>query len=245
MRPGFDQHGAPGERAPKCEGLLAAIPGHWKTTTFAAGLRLSNVVAPVILDGPINRDAFQAYIVQVLVPELKPRDIVIMDNLLSHKGAKVREAIETMGATLLYPPPYSADLKLIENAFAKLKAFLRNVASRTADGLWSAIGMRSISSPKTNAGYEQLIGKHSRRRGLVNFGISPALGTIGVSTHKAGRAAQALTAASCMFLSQASPSPCLPPMARMTYEANARQFSKITPTACRPFSPTSYHACRH
>jgi transposase len=98
-------------RAPKGERLLAAIPhGHWKTSTFVAGLRLSGMMAPMVLDGPINRDAFQAYIDQVLVPELKPGDIVIMDNLSSHKGKKVREAIETVGATLLYLPPYSPDL---------------------------------------------------------------------------------------------------------------------------------------
>lgn len=127
-------------RAPKGERLLAAIPhGHWKTTTFVAGLRLSGMMAPMVLDGPINRDAFQAYIDQVLVPELKPADIVIMDNLSSHKGAKVREAIEAAGAILLYLPPYSPDLNPIENAFAKLKALLRKAAARTVDGLWAAI----------------------------------------------------------------------------------------------------------
>jgi transposase len=128
-------------RAPKGERLLAAIPhGHWKTTTFVAGLRLSGMMAPMGLDGPINRDAFQAYIDQVLVPELKPGDIVIMDNLSSHKGKQVREAIETVGATLFYLPPYSPDLNPIENAFAKLKALLRKAAARTVDGLWAAIG---------------------------------------------------------------------------------------------------------
>jgi transposase len=128
-------------RAPKGERLLAAIPhGHWKTTTFVAGLRLSGMMAPMVLDGPINRDAFQAYVDQVLVPELKPGDIVIMDNLSSHKGARVREAIETAGATLLYLPPYSPDLNPIENAFAKLKALLRKAAARSVDSLWTAIG---------------------------------------------------------------------------------------------------------
>ncbi len=128
-------------RAPKGERLLAAIPhGHWKTTTFVAGLRLSGMMAPMVLDGPINRDAFQAYIDQVLVPELKPGDIVIMDNLSSHKGSQVREAIETAGAKLLYLPPYSPDFNPIENAFAKLKALLRKAAARSVDGLWNAIG---------------------------------------------------------------------------------------------------------
>jgi transposase len=109
------------------------------------------MTAPLVLDGPINRDAFQAYIDQVLVPELKPGDIVIMDNLSSHKGSRVREAIETTGATLLYLPPYSPDLNPIENAFAKLKVLLRKAAARSVDGLGPLSGASSISSPRTNA----------------------------------------------------------------------------------------------
>jgi transposase len=128
-------------RAPKGERLRAGIPhGHWKTTTFVAGLRLNGMVAPMVLDGPINRDAFLAYVNQVLVPELAPGHIVVMDNLSSHKSAGVREAIEAAGATLLYLPPYSPDFNPIENAFAKLKALLRKAAERTVDGLWDAIG---------------------------------------------------------------------------------------------------------
>ncbi len=128
-------------RAPRGERLHAAIPhGHWKTTTFVAGLRLSGMVAPMVLDGPINGRAFQAYVDQVLVPELRKGDIVIMDNLGSHKGAGVRAAIEAAGVKLLYLPPYSPDLNPIENAFAKLKALLRTAAARTVEGLWSAIG---------------------------------------------------------------------------------------------------------
>jgi transposase len=123
------------------ERLRAAIPhGHWKTTTFVAGLRLSGMVAPMVLDGPINGQAFQAYVDQVLVPELRSGDIVIMDNLGSHKGASVRVAIEAAGAKLLYLPPYSPDFNPIENAFSKLKALLRTAAERTVEGLWSAIG---------------------------------------------------------------------------------------------------------
>ena len=98
------------------------------------------MVAPMVLDGPINGVWFQAYVDQVLVPELRPGDIVIMDNLGSHKGAGVRAAIETAGAELLYLPPYSPDFNPIENAFAKLKAMLRKAAARTIDSLWSAIG---------------------------------------------------------------------------------------------------------
>jgi transposase len=128
-------------RAPRGERLRAGIPhGHWKTTTFVAGLRLTGMVAPMVLDGPINRAAFQAYVEQVLVPDLKPGDIVIMDNLSSHKGPRVRELIEAAGATLRYLPPYSPDFNPIENAFSKLKALLRKAAERTVQGLWSVIG---------------------------------------------------------------------------------------------------------
>ena len=128
-------------RAPRGERLRAGIPyGHWKTTTFLAGLRITGMMAPMVLDGPINRLAFQAYVEQVLVPELSPGDIVVMDNLSSHKGLAVRQAIEAAGARLLYLPPYSPDFNPIENAFAKLKALLRKAAEPTIDGLWDANG---------------------------------------------------------------------------------------------------------
>lgn len=128
-------------RAPKGERLRAGIPhGHWSTTTFVAGLRLTGMVAPTVLDGPINGEAFQAYVDQVLVPELRQGDIVIMDNLGSHKGRAVRAAIEAVGAKLLYLPPYSPDFNPIENAFSKLKALLRKAAERTVDALWDTIG---------------------------------------------------------------------------------------------------------
>jgi transposase len=128
-------------RAPRGERLRAGIPhGHWKTTTFIAALRATGMVAPMVLDGPINGRAFQAYVDQVLVPELRPGDIVVMDNLGSHKGAGVRQAIEAAGAKLLYLPPYSPDFNPIENAFAKLKALLRKAAERAVEGLWATIG---------------------------------------------------------------------------------------------------------
>lgn len=128
-------------RALRGERLRAAIPhGHWKTTTFVAGLRNTGMVAPMVLDGPINGIAFQTYVDQVLVPELRPGDIVVMDNLGSHKSAGIRASIEAAGASLLYLPPYSPDFNPIENAFAKLKAMLRGAAERTVDGLWNAIG---------------------------------------------------------------------------------------------------------
>lgn len=127
-------------RAPRGQRLRAAIPhGHWKTTTFVAGLRSTGMVAPMVLDGPINGEMFQAYVDQVLVPELRPGDVVVMDNLGSHKGAGVRAAIEAAGAGLLYLPPYSPDFNPIEQAFAKLKAMLRKAAKRTLDDLWRAI----------------------------------------------------------------------------------------------------------
>ncbi len=128
-------------RAPRGERLRAAIPrGHWKTTTFVAGLRNTGMVAPMVLDAPINGIAFQAYVDQVLVPELHSGGIVVMDNLGSHKGAGIRAAIGAAGASLLYLPPYSPEFNPIENAFAKLKAVLRKAAARTVDGLWTAIG---------------------------------------------------------------------------------------------------------
>ena len=147
-------------RACKGERLRAGIPhGHWKTTTFVAGLRLDGIAAPMVLDGPINGDAFQAYVDQVLVPELKPGDVVIMDNLGSHKGPQVRRAIEAAGANLLYLPPYSPDFNPIENAFAKLKALLRKAAIRTVDALWTAIGrLVDLVTPAECANYFRAAG---------------------------------------------------------------------------------------
>ena len=127
-------------RCRRGERLLTAVPwGHWKTTTFVAGLRLSGLTAPMVLDGAMNGAAFRAYTEQFLAPSLEPGDIVIMDNLSSHKVAGVREAITAVDAYLLYLPPYSPDLNPIEQAFAKLKALLRKVSARTVDDLWAAI----------------------------------------------------------------------------------------------------------
>lgn len=127
--------------APRGERLRVGIPhGPWKTTTFVAGLTLRGMIAPLVLDGPINRIAFETHVEKVLIPELRPGDIVVMDNLSSHKGPNVREMIEAADAGLLYLPPYSPDFNPIENAFAKLTASLRKAAERTVDGLWTAIG---------------------------------------------------------------------------------------------------------
>jgi transposase len=123
------------------ERLRVGIPhGHWKTTTFVGALTLRGFIAPFVLDGPINRDAFETYVKKVLLPELRPGDIVVMDNLSSHKGPRVRRLIERVGAELRYLPPYSPDFNPIENAFAKLKTLLRKAAERTVDGLWTTIG---------------------------------------------------------------------------------------------------------
>ena len=127
-------------RAKRGERCRAAIPhGHWKTTTFTAGLRLGGLSAPMLLDSPMDGDAFRAYVTQVLVPELAKGDIVVMDNLPAHKVAGVRDAIEKAGATLLYLPPYSPDFNPIELAFSKLKAILRKAAARTIHEIWQAI----------------------------------------------------------------------------------------------------------
>ena len=121
--------------------LRMAVPhGHRKTTTLVAGLRLDGMVAPMVLDGPINGDWFEAYVAQVLLPTLRAGDVVIMDNLSSHKRASVREMIEAKGARLRFLPPYSPDFNPIEMAFSMVKAKRRQAAERTVDGLWDAIG---------------------------------------------------------------------------------------------------------
>lgn len=128
-------------RAPRGERLVAAAPhGHWHTSTFVAALRTTSLTAPLVLDGAMNGAAFRAYVEQSLVPTLLSGDIVVMDNLASHKVAGIRKAIEACGASLLYLPPYSPDLNPIEQAFAKFKAMLRKAAERTREGLWQTIG---------------------------------------------------------------------------------------------------------
>ena len=128
-------------RCRRGERLRVGVPhGHWKTTTFVAGLTTRGMIAPFVLDGPINRVAFETYVERVLVPDLRAGDVVIMDNLSSHKGPRVRELFESAGARLLYLPPYSPDFNPFENAFAKLNALLRKAAERTVEGLWAAIG---------------------------------------------------------------------------------------------------------
>ena len=127
--------------APRGERLRAKVPfGHWKTMTFLAALRHDRIDAPWVLDGPINADSFKVYVEQVLVPTLAPGDIVVMDNLGSHKGQAVRRALRDAGAHLLFLPPYSPDLNPIEQLFSKLKHLLRKAAERTVEATWKRIG---------------------------------------------------------------------------------------------------------
>lgn len=127
-------------RCPRGERLVASVPhGHWKTITFVAGLRHDGIVAPFVIDGAMNGPIFLAYIEQCLAPTLGRRDIVIMDNLPAHKVAGVIEAIEALGASVLYLPSYSPDLNPIEQFFSKLKALLRQAAERTIPNLWRRI----------------------------------------------------------------------------------------------------------
>ena len=126
------RHVPPGDRA--------SPDGHWKITTFLAGLRSSGIVAPLVLDGAMTGPAFRAYVEQLLVPALTPGDVVVMDNLAAHKVAGVREAIAAAGASILYLPPYSPNLNPIEQLFAKLKALLRQAGARTRSTLCSIIG---------------------------------------------------------------------------------------------------------
>ena len=129
-------------RCEKGKRLIAHVPfGHWKTTTLIAALRHDGVTAPCVFDAPINGEKFRAYVEQILVPTLKPGDIVLMDNLNSHKVAGVRQAIEAAGAERQFLPPYSPDMDPIEQVFSKVKNTLRKMARRTVDALWNAVGV--------------------------------------------------------------------------------------------------------
>ena len=128
-------------RCPRGERLVMGVPhGHWKTTTFVVGLRAGGLVAPTVVDGPMTGDVFVAYVRQQLVPTLRPGDVVVMDNLSSHKRVATRELIRACGAEVLYLPPYSPDLNPIEMAFSKVKNELRRRRLRTVDELWAAFG---------------------------------------------------------------------------------------------------------
>lgn len=127
--------------APRGTKLVARAPfGKWRTLTFLAALRHDRIDAPCVLDGPINGQSFTAWVEQFLIPTLAPGDIVIMDNLGSHKGQAVRHAIRAARAKLLFLPPYSPDLNPIEQVFAKLKLLLRKAAERSTHATWRRIG---------------------------------------------------------------------------------------------------------
>jgi transposase len=147
--------------APRGMRLPAKVPhGHWKTTTFLAALRHDRIDAPWLLDGPIDGTCFQTYVERVLLPTLKPGDIVVMDNLGSHKGKTVRELIRSAGARLIFLPKYSPDLNPIEQVFAKLKHLLRKACARTVDAVAAAVGQilkaytpQECANYLKNAGY--------------------------------------------------------------------------------------------
>ena len=149
--------------APKGERLGAKVPhGHWKTMTFVASLRHDRIEAPWLIDGPINGEGFRTYVEKALVPTLKPGDLVILDNLGSHKGKAVRQAIRSAGAKLFFLPKYSPDLNPIEQVFAKLKHLLRKAAARTLETLVAAIRhlLDAYTAPEcaayfANSGYAQ------------------------------------------------------------------------------------------
>jgi transposase len=127
-------------RAPIGERLIDQVPhGHWKTTTLIAALGLGGVRCSTVVDGAIDRDVFDSFVEQILVPELKPGDVVILDNLSSHKSERARALIESRGATMVFLPPYSPDLNPIEMIFAKIKQCLRSLEWRTRDALWGAM----------------------------------------------------------------------------------------------------------
>lgn len=148
-------------RAPRGERLVAKVPhGRWRTLTFLAALRRDRIDAPCVIDGPINGISFLAYVEQLLVPTLRPGDIVVIDNLGSHKGKAVRQAIRAVGAKLFFLPPYSPDLNPIEQVFAKLKTLLRKAAERTVEATWKRIGAllecftpQECANYLSNAGY--------------------------------------------------------------------------------------------
>jgi transposase len=135
--------------------LVAKVPhGRWRTLTFLAALRHDRITAPCVIDGPINGASFRAYIEQFLVPTLSPGDVVVMDNLASHKGKAVRHLIRAAGAKLFFLPRYSPDLNPIEQVFAKLKTLLRKTDPRTIEATWRGIGsLLDRFTPKECANY--------------------------------------------------------------------------------------------
>lgn len=164
-------------RALRGQRLHAKAPyGHWKTLTFIGALKVDGIVAPWVLDGPINGRSFLIWVSQCLAPVLSPGDIVVMDNLGSHKSAAVRSAIRAAGAKLFFLPPYSPDLNPIEQAFAKLKTLLRKAAERTVEATWRRIGsLLDAFSPDECRNFVQHVGYGSATRSEKTLALLPAL----------------------------------------------------------------------
>ena len=144
-------------RAPRGQRLIDKTPhGHWKTTTLIAALGITGVRCSTVVDGAVNGEVFEAFVEQVLVPALGPRDVVILDNLSSHKRVRTRELIEATGARLVFLPPYSPDLNPIELIFAKVKQLLRSLACRTRETLWAAMQsvLDQVSPADAENGYK-------------------------------------------------------------------------------------------
>ena len=142
-------------RAPVGERLVAKVPhGHWKTTTLIAALDHRGMRCSATIDGSINQNVFEAFVEQVLVPKLVPGDLVILDNLSSHKGKRVAESIQAAGASVLYLPPYSPNFNPIENAFAKLKQLIRSAEHRSPEALWADMQrMLDLITPDDSRGF--------------------------------------------------------------------------------------------
>jgi transposase len=147
-------------RARRGQRLRASAPfGHWATQTFIAALRCDGLTAPWIIDRPMNREIFETYVETQLAPTLQPGDVVILDNLASHKSEKAKAILKQRGAWFLFLPPYSPDLNPIEMAFAKLKAHLRRIGARTIDALWRAVGsICELYSPDECSNYLKAAG---------------------------------------------------------------------------------------
>jgi len=175
--------------ATRGEALIDKVPhGHWKTLTFIAGLRHDGIVAPCVLDGPINGETFTAWVEQFLIPALEPGSIVVLDNLGSHKGSRVRKLLRAAGIKLLFLPPYSPDLNPIEAMFSKLKRLLRKANERSVEATWRRIGKLLDQFPPSEcANYRDLCAGSTGRQFCVDFwlglnGRRVVLGLIAISS---------------------------------------------------------------
>jgi len=157
-------------RAERGKRVIDYVPhGHWKTTTFLAALRQDGLTAPLVVDGAVNGDVFLAYVQQELVPTLRKGDMIVMDNLSSHKVSGVKEAIESVGAKVVYLPPYSPDFNPIENVFSKLKTLVRKAKMRTVETLWRKLGeLCNVFSPQECKNYFRHAGYKTNSKANLN-----------------------------------------------------------------------------